>query len=274
MDAMIYSQDGNSPNKMRYKDFVWENNPRECHSLNAKRYAKHNYLDMDASEIEEMGLDSCVITGTGEFFGEGAYDKWLELFKIFSEPYPGRFYHPMFLNVTCASFTKLEPTIQPVENYVQYTFEFVEHRETIIKDATTKDYYYIGDTGDMVTKIQKYLKDHKYNADVTGKYSHKTANAVRKFQKDNGIKITGKCDDHTLRIMNLTKTSESNKKAYPDPKKSSSSDKVIVYTVKSGDVLWRICRKYKVDWKQIAKYNHLRNPHLIFPGQKIKILIK
>ncbi|QIB26950.1 5'-nucleotidase C-terminal domain-containing protein [Caloranaerobacter azorensis] len=43
------------------------------------------------------------------------------------------------------------------------------------------------------------------------------------------------------------------------------------YTVKSGDVLWKIAESYGFDWKEIAKYNKLKNPHLIFPGQKILI---
>ncbi|WP_427340362.1 5'-nucleotidase C-terminal domain-containing protein [Caloranaerobacter sp. DY30410] len=43
------------------------------------------------------------------------------------------------------------------------------------------------------------------------------------------------------------------------------------YTVKPGDVLWKIARSYGFDWKEIAEYNKMKNPHLIFPGQKILI---
>ncbi|WP_054871573.1 5'-nucleotidase C-terminal domain-containing protein [Caloranaerobacter sp. TR13] len=43
------------------------------------------------------------------------------------------------------------------------------------------------------------------------------------------------------------------------------------YIVKSGDVLWKIARSYGFDWKEIAEYNKMKNPHLIFPGQKILI---
>lgn len=44
-----------------------------------------------------------------------------------------------------------------------------------------------------------------------------------------------------------------------------------VYTVKSGDVLWKIAEKYDMDWEKVSKYNNLENPHLIYPGQEIKI---
>ncbi|RCX10338.1 2',3'-cyclic-nucleotide 2'-phosphodiesterase/3'-nucleotidase [Anaerobacterium chartisolvens] len=44
-----------------------------------------------------------------------------------------------------------------------------------------------------------------------------------------------------------------------------------IYVVKSGDVLWKIAEKYDVDWKELSEYNKLKDPHLIYPEQKIKI---
>jgi len=44
-----------------------------------------------------------------------------------------------------------------------------------------------------------------------------------------------------------------------------------VYVVKPGDVLWKIARKFNTTWQRLAEYNKLKNPHLIFPGQKILI---
>lgn len=44
-----------------------------------------------------------------------------------------------------------------------------------------------------------------------------------------------------------------------------------VYIVKKGDVLSRIALKYGLDWRELAKYNGLKNPHLILIGQQIKI---
>jgi 2',3'-cyclic-nucleotide 2'-phosphodiesterase/3'-nucleotidase len=45
----------------------------------------------------------------------------------------------------------------------------------------------------------------------------------------------------------------------------------IVYTVKKGDALYKIGRKYNVKWQKIAKFNSLKNPNLIFPGQQLSI---
>ena len=44
-----------------------------------------------------------------------------------------------------------------------------------------------------------------------------------------------------------------------------------VYTVKKGDTLCVIARKYKTTISALAKLNDLKNPSLIFAGQKIKI---
>ncbi len=44
-----------------------------------------------------------------------------------------------------------------------------------------------------------------------------------------------------------------------------------IHVVESGDVLWKIAQKYGLDWKQVSEYNQLQNPHLIFPGQQIRI---
>ncbi|MCR8644700.1 bifunctional 2',3'-cyclic-nucleotide 2'-phosphodiesterase/3'-nucleotidase [Paenibacillus sp. N1-5-1-14] len=44
-----------------------------------------------------------------------------------------------------------------------------------------------------------------------------------------------------------------------------------VYVVKKGDVLSKIAKQYGLDWNELAKYNNLKNPHLIHIGQEIKI---
>ncbi len=43
------------------------------------------------------------------------------------------------------------------------------------------------------------------------------------------------------------------------------------YTVKLGDVLWRIAEKFGLAWEKLAEYNSLKDPHLIFPGQELLI---
>lgn len=41
------------------------------------------------------------------------------------------------------------------------------------------------------------------------------------------------------------------------------------YTIKSGDVLWKIAQKLDTDYMTLAKYNNLKNPHMIYAGDKL-----
>jgi len=46
----------------------------------------------------------------------------------------------------------------------------------------------------------------------------------------------------------------------------------ITYTVKSGDTMWKIAQKYQVGISEIiAKNPQIKNPSMIYPGQKLKI---
>lgn len=56
-----------------------------------------------------------------------------------------------------------------------------------------------------------------------------------------------------------------------DPSTPIEVEEVKEYSVVSGDVLWRIAEKFNMTWEKLAEYNKLKNPHLIFPGQKILI---
>jgi 2',3'-cyclic-nucleotide 2'-phosphodiesterase/3'-nucleotidase len=44
-----------------------------------------------------------------------------------------------------------------------------------------------------------------------------------------------------------------------------------IYTVKSGDVLYRIALEFETTWQELAEYNKIKNPHRIYPGQEILI---
>ena len=71
-----------------------------------------------------------------------------------------------------------------------------------------------GDTGEAVKKVQKRLKAlGYYDSVVDGDYGNGTKNAVKAFQKRNGLKETGEVNSATLKKLNSS-----------DAKKASSSD--------------------------------------------------
>lgn len=48
----------------------------------------------------------------------------------------------------------------------------------------------------------------------------------------------------------------------------------VTYTVKAGDILWKIAEKYDTTYQEIQKLNNIKNPHLIYPGQVFVIPTK
>lgn len=60
-------------------------------------------------------------------------------------------------------------------------------------------------------------------------------------------------------------TQETKVEIKPEPIKKKE------YTVKQGDVLWKIGRQFGKTWHELAEFNNLKNPHLIYPGQVILV---
>ena len=55
------------------------------------------------------------------------------------------------------------------------------------------------------------------------------------------------------------------------PEAKPTPTDAVVYTVKSGDTLSGIAKKYNTTYQKLAAYNGIKNPNLIKVGQKIKI---
>ena len=51
-------------------------------------------------------------------------------------------------------------------------------------------------------------------------------------------------------------------------------DDTILITVEKGDTLWDLCQEHLKDplrWRELSKYNDFTNPHLIYPGEQLRI---
>lgn len=58
---------------------------------------------------------------------------------------------------------------------------------------------------------------------------------------------------------------------------SVSEEKTIVHIVAKGDTLWAIANRYVRDpWRypELAKLSNIKNPHRIYPGNKVKIIMR
>jgi len=77
------------------------------------------------------------------------------------------------------------------------------------------------------------------------------------------VKPEQKIEEKPKRVQEPVKETKS--------EKNVSTEKQNKYVVKSGDVLWKIGRAFGKTWKELAEFNNLKNPHLIYPGQIIYI---
>lgn len=46
------------------------------------------------------------------------------------------------------------------------------------------------------------------------------------------------------------------------------------YTVRSGDMLWKIAKNYGMQWEDLAGMNDLKNPNMIMPGQELVVPVQ
>ena len=112
---------------MKFRDFTWPNNPRSF-TVQRRRALVSRKLPFQAYRVQDMGEDLCVFKGEGEFVGERAYADFLRLAELFSDGKPGLLVHPVF-PATEVYFASLKLRQEPIENYVNYEFEFWENSD-------------------------------------------------------------------------------------------------------------------------------------------------
>lgn len=110
--------------KLVYKNYVWPQNP-DHYQQNYVREPVYEKNDAGETVFTGMGPMKRTITGSGAFFGETAYDDFLELAEVFAEETWGGLVHPKFGTYRCY-FTELQLTQEPRADYVAYKFEFRE----------------------------------------------------------------------------------------------------------------------------------------------------
>jgi len=127
---------------MRYKDFIWPNNPTEYHWELKKKLVSHK-IPGGGYVLEDLGQAERVLTGSGVFVGKKAYEHMKKLVEVYLQEEPGLLYHPV-LELKRAYFEELELTEEPRENYVGYRFSFREESgDEAVKQTVSRDQRYI-----------------------------------------------------------------------------------------------------------------------------------
>lgn len=106
---------------LSYKTFVWPQNP-DTYQETVEREPK--YFTMDGEVYYDgMGPLQRKITGSGVFYGPGAFAQFRKLLALAEESTPGNLEHPVW-GIRYCYLTRLEMTQEPEPECVHYRFQF------------------------------------------------------------------------------------------------------------------------------------------------------
>lgn len=108
--------------KLVYKSFTWPQNPEYYRQSYVREPV---YVKDEEGNVTFSGLGALkrTITGSGAFFGETAYENFMELAALCDTDVAGALTHPVWGKVS-AFLTKLEMSQEPRADYVAYSFTF------------------------------------------------------------------------------------------------------------------------------------------------------
>lgn len=109
---------------MRFKDYVWPHNPRS-YEIEFTRAVSQRKIPFGMYTLQSLGRGARVLRGEGEFTGAGAYGQFKKLASVFCEESPGVLVHPVW-QTSKAWFVSLSLRQEPTEDYVAYSFAFLE----------------------------------------------------------------------------------------------------------------------------------------------------
>lgn len=118
------------------------------------------------------------------------------------------------------------------------------------------------------TNIKVSLEDYSIVEDAKEGFDITTSIKLKQY-KEFSTKV--------VQLQTLAATSNSSGVIFMPAKEETppvvNTSTIAPYTVKSGDCLWNICKRFLGDgskYPQIAKLNGISNPNLIYPGQVIR----
>mgnify|MGYP001024782417 FL=1 len=138
-------------NVMKFKDYIWPHNPSTL-EIAVKRDIKEVMIPFRGSMMQDYGREKRVVSGRGQFFGEGCADQYGTLFSVFKQGGSGYLSLPG-LESFLAVFKALELTGTYLPNSVSYSFEFWEDLTQSTASLTAQEDFYTVPEGDTLWSI-------------------------------------------------------------------------------------------------------------------------
>ena len=161
--------------------------------------------------------------------------------------------HNMFANTSCPG-QYLQSRFQELADTVNSKLE--EKSDLVIENITNK-------------KVKLKIDAHLWNLDFN---TYAEAKSVKQFKKGDIIEVSAIANHPIGAKYYLTEYSYS-KNIHNGFNIVDCEDveEVIIYTVKKGDTLGGIAKKYNTTYQKIAKDNKIKDPNKISVGQKLII---
>ena len=112
---------------MKYKIFTWPDNPETFH-MEAVREPKYTVDELGDYNYTGLGPMCRIITGTGVFRGENAYNHFNTLLVLMANGVAGDLIHPIWGTIS-AFLIELKMEQDSREGFVTYSFTFREADE-------------------------------------------------------------------------------------------------------------------------------------------------
>jgi LysM repeat protein len=113
---------------MKFKGWEWPHNPSTFVMNYEIRLVKHEFPGVWGAETEDLGLGPRSFSGSGAFYGPSAWRHFSKLADPLWNTSVGILEHPRYGKFN-ARLVKITSKEEPLPNYVEYDFEFIEHKE-------------------------------------------------------------------------------------------------------------------------------------------------
>ena len=154
-----------------------------------------------------------------------------------------------------------------------YTAQFVDHEKEIysFKDSVFFNPIVLNDAKSVQTQSTTYHTVRR--GETLGRIAQRYGVRLSDLQRWNGVKSNIRVGQRLTIHKNGTPASTSKVSSAASTEKSTSkAGEYLMYTVKKGDTLWEISRKFEgVSLNDIMKLNGFSKKSKIMPGKKIKI---
>lgn len=138
-------------NVMKFKNYVWPHNPSTI-NVSVKRDLKEVMIPFKGSVIQDYGREKRIVSGSGQFFGDGCIEQFDSLFFVFKQGGRGYLSLPG-MDSFLAVFKELKLVGNSMPNVLTYNFEFWEELTSDMTDLDLREDFYTVLDGDTLWSI-------------------------------------------------------------------------------------------------------------------------